>query len=219
MKVSLIIPTLNEAEVFKKTLALVPKRFLYETIVVDGHSIDNTREIAKSLDCRVFLQPHTGYGDAVMYGVKKARGDVVIFMDADGSQDPKAIPKLLTKIKEGYDMVLGSRYMKGAGSEDDTPIRYIGNMAFTFLTNFIHGLNLSDSLYLYMAARKDIFKKVKPTSHNMEFCIEILIRARKAGIRMIEIPIKEKKRIAGRSKVNALYHGIRILRWIFKSYS
>lgn len=218
MKASLIIPTLNEAEVLKKTLALVPRNVLHEIIVVDGHSSDNTRQIAKELGCVVYIQPRSGYGDAVRFGVAKAKGDVVIFMDADGSQDPKAMPRLLTKLDEGYDMVLGSRYMKGAGSEDDTFIRYAGNMIFTFLANTIHHLNVTDSLYLYTAIRKDAFNKIGPVSDNMEFCVEILIRARKKGIKIAEIPIKEKKRIAGSSKVNAVYHGFRILRWILKAY-
>lgn len=218
MKASVIIPTLNEHEVLKKTIFLIPKKYVNEIVVVDGHSTDDTIKIAKSLGCRTYLQPRKGYGDAVRYGVKVAKSDVVVFMDADGSQDPKALPRLLNKIDEGYDMVLGSRYLKGAGSEDDTFIRYAGNMIFTFLVNVIHGLHVSDSLYLYAAIKKAAFKKINPTSDNMEFCVEILIKGRKKGIKIAEIPIRERKRIAGRSKVNALYHGVRILRWILKKY-
>lgn len=218
MKVTLIIPTLNESEVIDKTLALVPREHLDEVIVVDGHSTDNTVEIAQSLGCKTFLQPKSGYGNAVTYGVKKAKGDVVIFMDADGSQPPDAIPQLLSKINEGYEMVLGSRYLEGAGSHDDTAIRYIGNRFFTFLGNKLHKLNLSDALFLYTAIRKETFKRINPTSLNMEFCMEILIKARKKGIKIAEIPVKEPKRIAGKTKVNALYHGLRILLWTLKRY-
>jgi glycosyltransferase involved in cell wall biosynthesis len=218
MKVSLIIPTLNESEVLEKTFNFIPRKSLQEIIVVDGHSTDKTREIARSLGCRVFLQPHKGYGEALTYGVNKAKGDVVIFMDADSSQDPKAIPRLVKKINEGYEMVLGSRYIEGAGSEDDTLIRYIGNKFFTFLANKIHKLNITDSLYLFTAIRKDAFKKINPTSHDMEFCVEIIIKARKKGIKITEIPIRELKRLAGNSKVNVFYHGFRILFWLLKKY-
>ena len=218
MKVSLIIPTLNEACVLEKTLRLVSKKYVDEIIVVDGHSTDDTVTIARSLGCRAFIQPNKGYGDAISYGVKQAKGEIVIFMDADSSQDPRAIPKLLAKIKEGYEMVLGSRYLKGAGSDDDTPIRYIGNMFFTFLVNKIHNLNVSDSLYLFAAIRKNAFKKINPTSSDMEFCVEILIKARKKNIKIAEIPIKELERAAGTSKVNIFYHGFRILFWVLRKY-
>lgn len=218
MKVSLIIPTLNEAAVLPKTLALVPKKLFEEMIVVDGHSKDATLTVARKLGCRTFLQPRFGYGDAVSYGVKQAKGSAVIFMDADGSQDPKALPRFIAKLKEGHDLILGSRYLPGSGSEDDTLIRYLGNKIFTFLANSIHHLNLSDSLYLYAAFPKKSFKRIRPTSDNMEFCMEFIIRARKAGLDIVEIPVKEKKRLAGNSKVNAFYHGFRILLWTLKKY-
>jgi len=218
MKVSLIIPTLEESKSLAKTISFVPKNSVDEIIIVDGHSKDNTVEIAKTLGCRTFLQPGKGYGNALAFGAKKAKGDIIIFMDADGSHNPKVIPLLVKKIKENYDMVLASRYLKGAGSDDDTPIRYLGNMFFTFLVNKIHKLNISDSLYLFTAIKKEAFKKINPTSNDMEFCVEILIKAKKKGIKIAQVPAREPKRLGGQSKVNVFYHGLRILFWILKKY-
>ena len=149
MKVSVLIPTLNEEKCIAYVIKDIPRDIVDEVLVVDGHSTDKTREIAQSMGARVLLQPNKrGYGDAMKFGFKNAVGDVIIDIDADGSYEPKDIARLLKKLAEGYDMVLGSRYLPGAGSEDDTLIRYIGNKFFTFLTNFIYKTKISDSLYL-----------------------------------------------------------------------
>lgn len=215
MKVSLVIPTLNEAGCIEKTLSEVPKEYVDEIIIVDGHSEDNTADIVRKLGYKVIMQKTKGYGGAFTEGVNASTGDVVILMDADGSHDPADIPLLLEKIKEGYDYVLAVRYAPGHRSEDDTIIRHIGNMLFTFLVNLIHKVFVSDALYLYTAIRKDKFYLIEPKSHGFEYCVEILIRAHKAGLKMAQIPSVERLRIDGKSKVNAFLDGLRILRVIF----
>ena len=213
MKATVVIPTLNERECIAKVLQDIPKEAVHEVLIVDGHSTDGTPEIVRQLGYRAITQPGKGYGDAINTGVAHADGDVIITMDADGSYNADDIPRLLKKLEEGCDIVYGSRYAKGSGSDDDTLVSYIGNKVFTFLLNILHGVKISDSLFLYIAAKKRVFETIEMKSQNFEYCIEFPIKAHKAGFTYTEIPSREKKRTGGDSKVNAVYHGFRIL-WV-----
>jgi len=214
MKVTVQIPTLNEGESLAHTLKQIPREVVDEVLVIDGHSTDNTREVAESFGCRFLLQPGKGYGNAMKFGFQNASGDVIISMDADGSPNPQDIPRLVAKLKEGYDLVLGSRYLPGAGTEDDTLVRHVGNKFFTFLTNFIHGTKISDSCYFFAAMRKEMLLKLDLKTEDFSFCIEVPVKARKAGFKIAEIPCFERKRVASTSRVNAIRDGLKILRAI-----
>lgn len=211
MKVTVQIPAKNEEGSLPSVIEKIPRDFVTEILVVDGHSTDSTMKVATALGCRVITQPGKGYGDAMIHGFKNASGDVIISMDADGSPNPKEIPKLLAKLNEGYDIVLGSRYLTGGGSEDDTLIRYIGNKSFTFITNLLHGTKMSDSLYLFCAMKKSMLDKLVFNCSDFSLCIEIPVKAHKAGFKMAEIPSFELKRIADVSRVNAFVDGFKIL--------
>lgn len=213
MKVSVVLPTLNEVGAIKSVLDDMPADVVDEILVVDGHSTDGTPELVKKLGYEVIVQEGRGCGDAFTTGVKHATGDVIILMDADGSHNPADIPKLLKCIDEGADAAFGSRYMPGSGSDDDTIIRYIGNKLFTFLLNKVQGVELTDGLFLYVAAKREVFEAIEMKSANFEYCVEFPIKVHKAGFRIAQVPCFEPKRLAGRSKVNAFYHGLRIL-WV-----
>ena len=213
MKVTLIIPAKNEASCIKDVLSSIDIQVISEVLVVDGHSSDGTPDIVKSYGFRVIEQEGKGYGAAVMTGIKYASGDIITMVDADGSYNLKDIPNLLECLKEGFDIAYGSRYMPGSGSADNTVLRDIGNKTFTYLLNILHGVNISDSLFLYVAASKKVFESLDIRSKNFEYCIEFPIKAHRAGYSHKEIPSYENKRIAGKSKVNAFYHGLRIL-WV-----
>lgn len=214
MKTSLVIPTLNEASCIERTLSEVPKGCVDEIIVVDGHSTDGTADIVRKLGHRVIMQETKGYGGAFTEGIKASTGDIVVLMDADGSHNPSHIPLLTEKVKEGFDYVLAVRYSPGYHSDDDTTVRHVGNMFFTFLVNLIHKCFVSDALYLFTAIRKDKFHLIEPRSQGFEYCVEILIRAHKAGLKMAQIPSSEQLRRGGKSKVNAFLDGLRILKVI-----
>ncbi len=115
-------------------------------------------------------------------------------------------------------MVLASRYLPGAGSDDDTPLHYFGNKMFTFLCNLLYKVGISDSLYFFLAAKKEIFEKIKLESPNSGYCVELLIKAHRAGFKITEIPSFEKKRRAGKAKLNAFINGSQILLKILKPY-
>lgn len=214
MKASLVIPTLNEAKCIEKTISEVPENVVNEIIIVDGYSTDGTANIARKIGCKVIMETKKGYGAAFTRGILAATGDIVVLMDADGSHNPADIPLLVEKIKEGFDYVMAIRYAPGCRSEDDTLVRHVGNMFFTFLINLIHRIFVADALYLYAAIKKEKFDMIRPRSRGFEYCVEMLIRAHKAGLRIAQIPSAERKRIEGRSKVNALLDGMKILKVI-----
>ena len=215
-KITIIIPTLNEAECIETVLKELSHNDVDEILVVDGHSVDGTPELIRRLGFNVITQDGKGYGAAMNTGIKHAIGDIIIPMDADGSYDPKDIPDLVECIENGFDVAFASRYLPDSGSHDDTIIRFVGNKLFTFLINKIHGVKISDSLFLYVAAKKEVFKSLNLGSSGFEFCIEFPIKMQKAGFRYTEIPSFERERIAGKSKVNAFLDGLRILWYLLK---
>lgn len=218
MKVSLIIPTKNEANSIERTLSEVPKGFVDEILVVDGNSTDGTPAIVKRLGCRVIEGVGGGYGTAIRRGIKESTGDILIFMDADGSHNPKDIPRLLEKIKEGYDVGWGSRFLPGGGSADNTLVRSFGNWFFTLLTRIVQGLKVADILYTFSAFKRDIFNKIELETPGFELCIELPLKAHKAGFKFGEIACFERKRFADKTKVSDLMDGWKILLAIIKRY-
>lgn len=214
MKVSVVIPTYDEEDCIEKTINEMPKKYIDEIIIVDISS-DKTAEIAKNLGCKVFRQRGKGFGSAFAEGVAHSKGDVVVLMDADGSHNPKDIPKLLNKLKEGYDCVLASRYTIESHSEDDTHLRSFGNWLITNFVNLLFRINTTDSLFLYTAIRKKSYNRLKMESNGFEYCIELLVKAYSLGLKMAEVPSIERRRFGGRTKVHDLKHGYILIKSIF----
>ena len=185
---------------------------LHEVIVVDGHSTDGTPELVRSLGHKVVVQNGNGYGRAVQSGLEQATGEYLTFFDADGSYNPEALTRLSAELEKGFDVVYCSRYLPNSGSDDDTPIRLLGNKIFTGAMRYLHGVQLSDALFLYPLIRREVLKKIVMNSTGFDWCIEFPIRVHQAGLKYTEIPSRERKRLAGVSKVNALWDGLDILR-------
>jgi len=212
MKITAQIAALNEEESLPLVFKEMPVGIIDEVLVIDGHSTDRTREVAEAMGARVLLQPKKkGFGDAHKFGFKNARGEVIVIINADGSMNPAEIPSLVKKIEEGYDLVLGSRYLPGGSSEDDTIIRFIGNKIFTFLTNLLFRAHFSDSLYFFIAGRRDKLLSLDLRSDDFALCIELIVKARRAGFKICDVPCRERRRFAGKSKVNAFKDGFKIL--------
>lgn len=221
MKVSVLIPTKNEEGCIGRVLKEIPRDIVNEVVIIDGQSTDGTREEAKKFlkkNDKLIRQKKIGFGDAFLEGIKLVRGEIIIMMDADGSHNPQDIKQIMNKIKDGFQFVLASRYAKGGKSYDDSLFRLIGNKLFTWMTNFVHGTNITDSLYLFTAISKKNFNELNLKSTGFEFCTEIIVKAHKKGLKFAEIPVIERKRYAGKSKVHAFSHGLKILRMILHKY-
>jgi glycosyltransferase involved in cell wall biosynthesis len=213
-KISLIIPARDEADCLPDVLNELPFDILHEVIVVDGNSTDGTPDVVNAMNLpkvKVIPQLGGGFGMGIRTGIKHATGDLITIFDADGSFDPAGLPTMLERIKSGYDMVYCSRYMPESGSDDDTFIRLMGNTIFTFLMRFMFRVQLSDSLYYYCMGKKEIYEFINPQSVSFSLCIEVPIKVHRAGFKYTEIPMRERPRTAGESKVNAMTDGIRIL--------
>ena len=141
--ISIVIPTLNESENIAKAIKgirNVLKGYKYEIIVVDGHSPDNTDKIAKKAGATV-IYDRIGKGSALRKGFDYAKGDIIISMDADLSNEPKELKILIAGIEAGYDICMGSRFLLGGGSDDMPLLRRFGNRAFVlFSVSTLHCL-------------------------------------------------------------------------------
>lgn len=214
--VTFVIPTMNEEKNLLHVLPLIPAEA--EIIIIDGHSIDKTIDVAKSLrpDARVFVQSGRGKGNAMRYGFRQATRDIVITYDADGSFSPTEIAHFVSPLREGYDMVKGSRFMFGGGTQDMPRMRRIGNRVFTILTNMCFGTHYTDLAYGFHAFRRSILEKVDLTSDGFEIDTEMYIKAKKANLKTLEVPSVEKPRVHGQGKLKSVPDGYRILKTIFR---
>ena len=228
MKVSVIVPTLNEVGSIENVLSKIVKQNVDEVLVVDGHSSDGTIELVKKLGYRLIMQEGRGLGRAIISGIKATSGKLIIIVDADGSHDPKYITDLIGKINDGYDVVVGSRYISGprvknlffpnkiSSSYDDTFIRAVGNRFFTYLCRKLYGLDINDVLMGFKIFKRSIFDKIVLGEDGQQFDVEILIKAKKAGFKIGQVPVIEHKRVYGKSKLSVPYHGFKVLHVIIQ---
>ena len=152
MKVTLLVPTMNEVECVKKVMPLVNRKWVDQILILDGKSTDGTVEWCKEQGYEVFVQKKHGMWNAYreVYNSGKIRGNVVITFSPDGNSLPEAIPELMAMMNEGYDMVIGSRYYNGMKSPDDTKLTRFGNWLFTSMCNFA-GYKYTDALVMLRA--------------------------------------------------------------------
>lgn len=231
-RVSVVIPTLNEARNLPHVFSRLPAD-LHEVIVVDGHSVDDTPNTARRLrpDARTIMQSRTGKGNAVACGFAAATGDVIVMLDADGSADPREIPRFVQALLGGADFALGTRFAAGGGSRDITRLRRLGNRALVTLVNVSCGSNYSDLCYGFNAfwrrslpaLRLDAVTAPPPEEDcrlGDGFEIETLIHLRvaAAGLVATEVPSFEYSRIHGVSNLHAVSDGLRVLRTIVEEW-
>ncbi len=204
VKISAVILAKNEeqtiGEVVKKA-----KKYADEVLVVDGHSTDRTREIAEKMGAKVFLDHGLGKGDGYKVGLERALGKVVVFLDADGSHDPKDIPKLAEPIlKDELDLVIGSRWR--GGSDDIHPninhlIRDLGGNLLSIIISKWFGVEITDCLHGFRAIRREVGIWLGLEANDFDIEHEMVIKALKQGYRVGEVPVHEYERKAGESKL------------------
>ncbi len=216
-RVSLVIPTLNEAENLKLLLPRIPA-WVHEIIIVDGRSTDGSADVAMSLrdDVRVVMEPRKGKGAALLAGFRAASGDAIVMLDADGSMAPDEIILFVAALMSGADFVKGSRFMQGAGTSDMTLFRRLGNLGLTWAVRGLYGSSFSDLCYGYMAFWTKHVPILECQCDGFEIETLINIRALKSRMKIVEVASFESDRIHGESNLRAIPDGWRVLKTIFR---
>jgi glycosyltransferase involved in cell wall biosynthesis len=180
---------------------------------VDGCSEDGTVGVAKRLfpSIRVVPQKGSGKGDALIEGFAHCTGDAVVALDADGSMDPGEIATFVAAMEAGFQYVKGSRMMPGGGSDDLTPLRRFGNWVFRSLARVFFGCKYTDLCYGYFAFVRGTVDSLDLKSDGFEIETEIGIKAHVAGLRILEVPSHESRRLNGDSQLRTFRDGWRIL--------
>ncbi len=219
-RVSVVIPTLNEARNLAYVFATLPDD-LHELIVVDGHSTDDTIAVACALrpDARILTQPGRGKGDALRQGFNAATGDLVVMLDADGSTSGAEIPRFVAALQSNADLAKGTRFAPGGGSGDITRSRRMGNRTLNLLVNALYGTRFTDLCYGYNAFWRRCLVHIDIDCDGFEVETLINIRAAKAGLRIREVPSYEAPRLHGTSNLNAWRDGRRVLTTIVREWT
>jgi len=223
--VSVIIPVFNEevtiGDIINRTNETLEKiKMPYEVLVVDDGSYDKSAYIAKQQNAIVIKGCHTGKGFALRCGFLQAKGEYVVTLDADGSHKPEEIPLILRYlIEDKADFVVGSRFANSEHNKTKIPkINRAGNKLFNNLTQYLTGVHITDSQSGFRAIRASLIKTMTLSSYGYEVESEMLVKALRKRARVIETPITFIQRTVGRSKLDPVKDGVRILYAIVASY-
>ena len=214
MKVSVVLPAKNESAAISQTIVQIQQlQLAHEIIVINDGSTDQTKQVAEQAGAKVITHPYSkGNGAAIKTGARTATGDVIVFMDADGQHDPQEIPRLLKKIEEGYDLVVGAR-QKGSQASVG---RGIANKLYNNLASYMSDHTVQDLTSGFRAVRADKFREFiyllpngfsYPTTSTMAFF--------RAGYSVAYVPIHAAKRI-GKSHIHPVKDSVRFFLIIFK---
>ena len=213
-KITVVLPAKNESAAIGQTLAQIQQlQLAHEIIVVNDGSTDQTKQVAETAGAKVVTHPYSkGNGAAIKTGARTATGDIIVFMDADGQHDPQDIPRLIEKIEQGYDLVVGAR-QKGSQASVG---RGIANALYNNLATYMTEQKVEDLTSGFRAVRADKFREFLyllpngfsyPTTSTMAFF--------RAGYSVTYVPIHAAKRI-GKSHIHPLKDGVRFFLIIFK---
>ena len=211
---TLVIPAKYESDSLPKVIEEL-QNYKYKVLVVLEKSDSETINSIKKFDITKIYQSKKGYGNAIREGIQNVKTEYICTYYADGSCDPKFLQDKLDLCKKDYDFIFSSRYLKNAGSDDDTLITKIGNFFFTIIGNIFFKLSISDILFTYVAGKTESFKKLDLSSDDFCLCVEIPIKAKKLNMKFRDYPSYERKRIAGFKKVKEFKDGFKILSFMF----
>lgn len=206
-RVSIIIGCRNEGAGIERILSSI-KKYSNDILVVDGHSHDGTKEAAKKFGARFFLDNKKGRGDALKIGIAKAKGDILVFFDADGSHEADDIPKIVAELlKQNADLVVGSRRTGGSFDVNTNFTGVIRSAGCDFLVALVNQkfkTRLTDILYSFRAMKKSTAGSIKYRSDDFGIEQEMVVSCLKKGYKVAEIPSREYARGWGESKLHTL---------------
>ncbi len=211
--ISILIPTKEEPNLSNliREIRKELRSIRHEIIVIDKSKVS-----PKLKNARVLIQQSDGLGNAILEGLKHSRGDVIVTMDGDGSHRPRDINKLLNKTDEN-DIVIGSRFVKGGITRDNTHRRIVSSF-FRKFASLILGLKVEDSMSGFSAIRREVYDNLELKPLGYKINMEIMFKAKK-NYNICEVPITFLSRKHGRSKaasVSGIKEAFRILRYVFE---
>ena len=208
VRVSVVIPTHNEAEAIGRVLADLPSNVVSEVLVVDSNSTDGTPDIASKLGARVIQESRRGYGRACLAGLAATTNpDIVVFLDGDYSDRPAELPIVLAPILDGRaDIVIGSRLGKQQRIPSAMPWHAaFGNHLAAFLIRRLYGAQITD-LGPFRAARIDVLRRLNLQETTYGWAVEMILKGALEGFRIVEVPVSYYPRI-GTSKISGTLKG------------
>jgi|TARA_B100001142_G_C14259059_1_gene626301 glycosyltransferase involved in cell wall biosynthesis len=214
---TLIIPAKNESDSLPKVLEEVKDLDCKIIIILESTDVETINSV-KDFNCELIHQSGKGYGNALIDGINNVKTNYLCIFNADGSFDPKYLNEMLGLCENNLDFVFASRYMKNAGSDDDTMLTSVGNFIFSTIGKVFFSLKLSDILYTFLLGKTSSFKELNLKSNDFCLCVEMPIKAKKLGMNFIDTPSYERKRIAGKKKVSEFKDGLKILIFMVKSF-
>lgn len=228
MKVTLLIPTLNEVDGVKAIMPKIKPEWYDQLLFVDGNSTDGTLGYLKEKGYPFIVQQKKGMRQAYMESLPHITGDVILTFSPDGNSIPELIPDCIAKMKEGYGMVIVSRYAEGARSYDDDAVTSFGNKMFTTFINILHRAHYTDAMVIYRAYKKDLISDLD-LDKDESFAFEekffrtrisweplLSIRAAKRKVKVAEIPGDEPRREGGERKLQVLRWGAAYMFEVFR---
>lgn len=230
LEVSIIIPTMNEKENMKWFMQRMKPEWYQELVIMDGGSQDGTMEYCKEQGWPVYRQSTIGMPEAYNEGFERSTKDIVIILSPDGNSIPELIPVLADEIRAGADVAVASRYKGDAKSEDDDFFTRPGNWLFTTFLNVLFRTNYSDSLVMYRAYRREAVQRMglhiqwkenwlrRKYSLINSWELGSLIRAKKLGLKVVDIPGDEPKRVFGQRKLMIPVHASMALYQILEEF-
>ena len=215
---TLIIPAKHEAESLPIVLDELQK-YNYNINIILHPTDVNTIKALKNYNINIIYQKNKGYGDALIQGINSCKTKYFCIFNADGSFDPSEIEKMYNTINaKKLDFIFASRYQSKSGSEDDTIITLIGNYIFTYIGKIFFKLNITDILYTFVIGKTKEALMLNLTKKNFSFCVELPIKAKKMKMKLGSTNSYERKRIAGKKKVNVFKDGFLILKHMIKLF-
>ena len=205
-RVAVVIPTFNEAESIAQVVAELPP-MVGRVIVADGGSTDGTPQRAREAGAQV-LSAGRGYGRACLEGAQAAvDADIIVFMDGDGADDPAAIASLVEPVRCGdYDFVIGSRALGKRQSGSMASHQLLAGLVAGRLTGWLYGVRYTD-MCAFRAIRRDTLLGLGMREMTYGWNLEMQMRAARAGLRVLELPVDYRNRIGGESKVAGSVRG------------